>query len=125
MDSIKETMDMKRWAVVGATDKKDRFGYKIVKKLKDSGYQVFPVSPKLNEIEGLKCYASISDIDEKIDVVDMVVNPRIGIKVMEEIKEKNIQYVWLQPGTRSEEIKDFAEKGDISIIEDCIYARLG
>ncbi|MFW6030529.1 MAG: CoA-binding protein [Halanaerobiales bacterium] len=123
--SIKEkTMEMKKWAVVGATIKEDRFGYKIVKRLKDRGYQVYPVNPKFDQVAGIDCYNSISDIDDKIDVVDIVVNPKVGIKVMQEIKEKDINYVWLQPGTRSDEIREFAEKEDIQIIEDCIYAAL-
>lgn len=124
MDIIKKTMDMKSWAVVGASNKQDKFGYKILKSLKNSGYKVYPINPRLEEIEGIKSYKSILDIKEEIDVVDMVINPRFGIKVMEEIKKKGIKYVWLQPGTRSDEIREFAKKNNIILIEDCIYARL-
>lgn len=123
--TLKEkTVEMKNWAVVGASNNKSKFGYKIVKVLKDKGYNVYPVNPKLESLEGLKCYDSITDIDTDIDVVDMVVNPKIGISVIKEIKEKGIKYVWLQPGTRSKEIKEYANDAGISIIEDCIYATL-
>ncbi len=124
--SIKEeTLKMKKWAVVGATNNQNRYGYKIVKRLQEHNYDVYPVNPNLEEIDGIKCYKTVSDIDVDIDVVDMVVNPKIGIKVMEEIMEKEIQYVWLQPGTRSELIRSYANNSSINIIEDCIYATLG
>ena len=119
-----ETMKLKNWAVVGATTKKNRFGYKIVKKLKQNNYNVFPVNPKFEEVADLKCYPDLSSIEKNINVVDMVVNPKSGIKVMEEINKLGIKYVWLQPGTRSQEIRDFAAENNIELIEDCIYASL-
>ncbi|TDO92030.1 hypothetical protein DFR79_10856 [Halanaerobium saccharolyticum] len=123
--SLKEkTMKLKNWAVIGATTKENRFGYKIPKKLKENDYNVFPINPKFEEVAGLKCYDNLSSIDKQIDVVDLVVNPKIGIKVMEEINKLGIKYVWLQPGTRSQEIRDFAAKNDIELVEDCIYASL-
>lgn len=124
MSLIEKTMKMKNWAVVGATTKKNRFGYKIVKKLNENDYNVFPVNPKFEEVDGLKCYPDLSSIEAQIDVVDMVINPKHGINVMEEINKLGIKYVWLQPGTRSQEIRDFAAENDIELVEDCIYANL-
>jgi len=43
---------------------------------------------------------------------------------MKEINKLGIKYVWLQPGTRSQEIRDFAAENDIQLVENCIYARL-
>ncbi|MFW6294295.1 MAG: CoA-binding protein [Halanaerobium sp.] len=124
MSLIEKTMKMKNWAVVGATTKENRYGYKIVKKLKENDYNVFPVNPKFEKVEGLKCYDDLSSIETQIDVVDMVINPKHGINVMKEINDLGIKHVWLQPGTRSQEIRDFAAKNNIEIVEDCIYARL-
>mgnify|MGYP000252838302 CR=1 FL=1 len=124
MNLKEKTIELKNWAIVGATDKKDKFGYKIPKKLKENNYNVFPVNPKLDKIDDFKCYHTLSSIEAEIDVVDMVVNPKIGIKVMKEINKLGIKYVWLQPGTRSQEIRDFAAENDIQLVESCIYARL-
>lgn len=124
MDLDTKTMVYRNWAVVGATNKKNKFGYKIFKKMEKMGYTVYPVNPNLEEIDGVKCYKKLSSINQKIDVVDLVVNPKIGIKVMEEIDKLGIRYVWLQPGTRSDEIREFADMHGIRLVEDCIYARL-
>lgn len=121
---IKQTLGMKKWAVVGANDDPGKYGYRIYKVLEDRGYTVFPVNPRLKEIEGQKVYASVLDLPEKPDVVDMVINPRTGLKVMAEIAQAGIKYVWMQPGTRSEEIRAFAEEHGVELIEDCVLIRV-
>lgn len=123
---IKEEMlDKKNWAVIGVTAKKDRYGYKIWKKLKEHGYKVYGTNPNYEEIEGEKIYHSIKDIPDKIDVVDMVVSPKLGIDVLDEIKELGVEYVFFQPGTYNSEVIDKASKlGFKYLIDDCIYAIL-
>src|SRR6056297_1367114 len=100
MDLKKKTLKMKNWAVVGATDKNNKFGYKIYKRLKQNGYNVFAVNPNIEQLLGDRVYDSLAEIEAEIDVVDLVVNPKIGIKVMEKIDKKGIKYVWAQPGAR-------------------------
>jgi hypothetical protein len=124
MNLKEETIKMKNWAVVGATNKRRKFGYKIYQRLKENGYNVYPVNPNLDNINGDKCYDNLDEIDDRIDVVDLVVNPEIGIKIMEDIKKNNIKYVWLQPGARSAEIRRFARDNDIDYINGCIYVEL-
>ena len=119
-----DTLKMKNWAVVGATDKVEKYGYKIVKKLDEHNYNVYPINPSLDEIEGIKVYDNLSEIEDEIDVVDIVVNPQIGKHVMKEVNKLGIKYVWLQPGTRSDEIRDYAEENGIKTVESCIYATL-
>lgn len=124
MNDKAKTLEMKNWAVVGATDKKNKFGYKIYKKLKKHNYNVYPVNPNLENIDGDKCYADLASIPAKIEVVDMVVNPKIAIKIMKNIKAEGIEYVWLQPGTRSSQIRSFAKNNNINLIESCILRNL-
>lgn len=123
-DLIRSTLAMKHWAVVGATDDPAKFGYRIWRVLKDRGYQATPVNPSLTEIEGEPVYRSILDVPERPEVVDMVVNPRTGLRVMKEIAQAGIRYVWMQPGTRSDEIRDFAEENGIELIEDCVLIQV-
>ncbi len=125
MDLKEQTMEMKNWAVVGASDDKDSYGYKIVKRLSKNGYNVYPVNPKLSQIDGLTAYTNLKNIPYKVDVVDIVVRPEIAIKAMKKVKEEGIKYVWLQPGTRSDEIRKYAKENDIELVENCIYESLG
>jgi len=121
---VEKTIQMPRWAVVGASPKPERYSNKIMRILVERGYDVSLVRPGLNEIDGLPVYKTIADIPADIDVVDMVVNPEVGIKAMEQIAERGIKYVWLQPGSESEEIHAFAREHGIVAIEACILAVL-
>lgn len=119
-----ELMKKKIWAVVGATTHTDKYGYKIYKELKEAGYIVYPISPNYNEIDGDKAYRSLSDLPEKPEVVDFVVNPKIGIGVVEECAKLGIKNIWLQPGTVSNEILNLAKEKDINAVEACVLVAL-
>ncbi|HOA80175.1 MAG TPA: CoA-binding protein [Defluviitaleaceae bacterium] len=119
-----ELMKKKIWAVVGATTDKDKYGYKIYKELKEAGYKVYPISPKYEEIDGDKAYKSLRDLPEKPEVVDFVVNPKIGIGIVKECAQLGIENIWLQPGTVSEEILEFAKEKGINAVEACVLVAL-
>jgi predicted CoA-binding protein len=121
---MQKTINLKHWAVVGASPKPERYSNKIQKILMERGYTVYPVRPAMDEIEGLKCYASVSELPDDVEVVDMVVNPSVGIEAMKEIAAKGIKYVWLQPGAESDEIQQYADENGIEAVEGCILATL-
>ncbi|WDV47583.1 CoA-binding protein [Clostridiaceae bacterium M8S5] len=117
-------LKMKKWAVVGVTEDKSKYGYKIYKKLKDKGYEVYPISVKNSKINGEKAYKRLSELPVKVDVVDFVVNPSIGISIISQCKELDIKNVWLQPGTISEEIIKYAQENDINQYQGCVLVAL-
>ncbi|NLV89415.1 MAG: CoA-binding protein [Tissierellia bacterium] len=126
MDKIKEEMLQKKlWVVAGVTAKKDRFGYKIWKILKDHNYEAYGVNPNYDEIDGEKVYHSVKDLPKKVEVLDMVVRPNIALKTLEEAKEANIEYIWFQPGSYNEEVIEKAKELGFKILYgDCVYAAL-
>ena len=121
---IQKTLGMKSWAVVGANQDPAKYGHRIYHVLRDRGYRVYPVNPEYEEINGEKCYASVLDLPEAPDVIDMVVNPFTGIHVIKEIARIGTKYVWMQPGTRSDKIRDSAKENGGELIEDCVLVRV-
>lgn len=122
---MKELLKLKNWAVVGATQDTSKFGYKVYKKLKKHGYNVYAVNPKFDDIEGDQCYHSISDITDPIDVISLIVNSKIGMEVIEKAKEKGIMNVWCQPGAESKELIEKANSYGIKIItNECVLVEL-
>ena len=115
---IKEFMSQKRFAVIGATDNPGKYGYEIFKNLKRRGYEVYPVNPRLKELEGTKCYPSLSDIPVKVDVVDFVVPPAVTGEVLKECKKLGLTCIWLQPGSESEAAIDFCRKNNLKVVHD-------
>jgi uncharacterized protein len=113
---ITEFMSQKRFAVIGATDNPQKYGNQIVKNLNKRGYEVFPVNPKLKDLEGLKCYANLAEIPVKVDVVDFVVPPAVTEEILKQCRELGLQRVWLQPGSESDTAIDYCRKNDLKIV---------
>lgn len=128
MDFMKireEMLEKKKWAVVGVTEKQDRWGYKIWKKLKEHGYEAYGVSPNYEEIEGEKIFPSLLELTEQVEVIDMVVSPKIAMNILDEAKAANIEYIFFQPGSYNEKVIEKASSlGFKYLLDDCIYAIL-
>ena len=106
---IGEFMSQKRFAVVGATDNPQKYGNQIVKNLKSRGYEVYPVKPKLKEVEGLDWFPALADIPCKVDVVDFVVPPEATEEILKQCKELKLSRIWLQPGSEIEKAIAFSQ----------------
>lgn len=89
------------YAVIGASNDTQKYGYKVFKDLIDAGYKAVPINPTQQEILGEKVYPTLSDVKEKIDVVIFVTQPSVTEKVLEDVKKLGIKNVWLQPGAQS------------------------
>ena len=90
-------------AIIGASAKREKFGNKAVRAyLQNLSYTVFPVNPKEKSIEGLKCYSSVLDIKEHIDVATLYVPAGISMKLVSELKKKRIPVVYINPGAESD-----------------------
>jgi predicted CoA-binding protein len=115
-DLIKEFMAQKKFAVVGATDNPQKYGNQIVKNLKGRGYEVYPVNPKLKELEGLSCYPNLAAIPVKVDVVDFVVPPAVTEEILRQCQELGLNRIWLQPGSESQKAIVFCEENNLKVV---------
>ena len=80
---IDEFMAQNKFAIVGASNDPKKNGNKIVHNMRNRGYEVYPVNPRLDEIDGIPCHHSLSTLPTTVDVVDIVVPPQITEKVVE------------------------------------------
>ena len=124
-DQIHSMLNLKVWAVLGATDNKDKFGYKIFKILKDAGSKVYPVNPGVDSILGDKCYPTLSALPVKPDAVNFVVPPKVGEPIIAECVALGIKNVWLQPGANGDNVVNAAKKEELNVIhKSCILVEL-
>ncbi len=117
-DLVKEFMAQKRFAVVGATDDTQKYGHKIFQNLKNRDYEVYPVNPRLKELEGIKCYPNLTGIPVKVDVVDFVVPPQVTEVILKECKRLELDRIWLQPGSESEAAIAFCHQNNLKVVHD-------
>lgn len=113
-------------AIIGASADRAKFGNKAVRAYAQLGYTVYPVHPKAESIEGHKVYKSISEIPvSSLDRVSLYVPPSVGLGLIDEIAEKRVSEVWLNPGAESEELILKGEKLGLNMISACSLAAIG
>jgi hypothetical protein len=116
---IKEILkEVKTIAVVGASGDHDRDSYKVMEALIQHGYQIFPINPNEegNLILGQLCYADLSSVSGKIDMVDVFRAEDAVIGVTKEAIKIGAKILWTQLDIISEEASELAEKAGLKVI---------
>jgi len=83
-------------AVIGAAREPTKIGHQVLRNILEAGFprdKVFPVNPKAQEILGLRCYPSVKDVPEEIDLVIVTVPARIVPQVLRDCAEKRVKAV--------------------------------
>jgi len=113
-------------AVVGASSDRSKYGNKSVRAHLRQGYQVFPINPKGETIEGLPSYRSVAEIPvEQLDRITVYVAPQIGIGLLEQYAAKKPAEVWFNPGSESDALLQRAEELGLPVIAACSIVDLG
>lgn len=108
-------------AVVGLSDKPDRTSYMVSAAMQSRGYRIIPVNPNADEILGEKCYASLSDIPEPVDIVNVFRRADQVVPVAEETVKIGAKVFWLQLDIVNEEAGRIASEAGVEVIMDrCI-----
>ena len=109
-------------AVIGASLKPERPAHWISVYLKDQGYKVIPVNPGHTEILGDKCYKSLSEIPEPVDIVDIFREPGAVPGIVDEAIAKKAKVVWMQEGIVNNAAAEKAKAAGLKVIQNkCIY----
>ena len=112
-------------AVIGASSDRTKFGNKAVRAFAKQGYAVVPIHPREEQIEGLKAYKSVLDVPGAIDMATMYVAKAVGMRVIEEVAQKGIPEVWLNPGADSPELADRARELGLRTVVACSILGVG
>ena len=86
--------EKKSFTIVGASSEMLKYGYELVCVFKDYGYKIFPINPKYDEIEGIKCYPSLKDLPDKPEVVIIALAPKNTVNVVQVVKEIGVDTIW-------------------------------
>lgn len=111
-------------AVIGASDKPERYSYKAVKLLTDKGHTVFPVHKRIQSIGDLKVYSSIGEIKEPMDTVTLYVASDISSQMTEDILKMRPKRVIFNPGTENPNLYSALNNSGITVINACTLVLL-
>lgn len=116
-------MDAKTIAMVGASNSPQKPSHRIMKQLLDAGYRVIPVNPNETEVLGQKAVASLTDITEPVDIVDVFRKAEDTPPLVEQAVKLHAKTLWLQLGIANEDTASRALKAGLGIVMDtCIGA---
>ncbi|MDB4056680.1 CoA-binding protein [Gammaproteobacteria bacterium] len=118
---IKEVLnEVKTIAVVGASANQDRDSYKVMQVLMQHGYEVFPINPNEvgNFILGQPCYADLSSVSGKIDMVDVFRARDAVMGVTKEAIAIGASVLWTQLDIVHKEAAELAEQAGLKVVMD-------
>jgi predicted CoA-binding protein len=111
-------------AIIGASEKKNRFAYRAMVALREHGHEVRLVNPFKENIEGDKCFKTVSDITEKIDTVTLYVNPERFKDHVAEVVQAKPRRVIMNPGTEDAGMQAVLEAAGIKVQRACTLVML-
>lgn len=108
-------------AVVGLSSNSLRPSYGVSAYLQRVGYRIIPVNPVEKEILGEKCYTSLRDIPEQVDIVDVFRNPEAVGPIADDAIAIGAKCLWLQEGVVNSEAAEKAASSGLQVVMDhCI-----
>ena len=108
-------------AVVGLSSKRFRPSYGVAEYMQREGYRIIPVNPNETEVLGEKAYASLEDIPEHIDIVDIFRRSEFVAPIVDSAIRVGASAVWMQEEVVDQAAADKAKKAGLSVVMDrCI-----
>ena len=122
MPPIRELLKTARVvAVVGLSSRKHRPSFGVSEYMQRAGYRIIPINPNESSILGEKAYASIEDVPEKIDIVDIFRRSEFVPEIVEQAIRIGAGAVWMQEGVIHEEAAARAQAAGLTVVMDrCI-----
>src|SRR6478672_9332993 len=106
-------------AVIGASSNRSKFGNKALRAYQRQGFTVLAINPNEREVEGHRTYPSVLDVPGPIDIATVYVPGHIGITVMDQLAQKGIPEVWLNPGADEDAVVARARELGLNTIQAC------
>ncbi len=118
--SLNDNFKSKVFAIVGASNNTEKYGFKVFHDLKVKGFKVVPINLHESFIDGVKAFKSVLDVPFKVDWVVFIVPPNVAFNILNVLKDKGFSF-WFQPGSESSESKRLCEEFNLNcVFNTCI-----
>lgn len=118
---VAEFLRGKRLVVAGVSRDSAQPANAIFRRLRDSGYEVFPVNPNATTLEGATCYPDLASVPGTIDGVVAAVHPKVGVELVRQCADNGVKQIWFHrsfgEGSVSEEALAECKSRGIQYIE--------
>lgn len=108
-------------AVVGLSGKRFRPSYGVSEYMQSAGYRIIPVNPNERQVLGETSYASLDEVPEPVDIVDIFRRSEFVPEIVEAAIRKGARAIWMQEGVIHERAAERARQAGLEVIMDrCI-----
>jgi predicted CoA-binding protein len=123
-DPIAEFLRGRRFAVAGVSRQAGQAANSVYRKLRDCGFEVFPVNPKAAEVEGTRCYPDLRSIPGTLDGVLVATHPSVSVGLVRQCGERGVGQVWFhrsfgQGSVSNEAVQECKISGIKCIVGGC------
>ena len=116
-ENIQSFLEGKRFAVVGASTDRSKYGNKVLRAYLQNGLEVVPVNPKAERVEGVAAVADLDALDQPVDGISIITPPNVTEKIVEKAVDLGIKNIWMQPGAESDRAVEVAEQSGANVIQ--------
>lgn len=111
----------RRLAVAGVSRDPKKFGNTVYKELKERGFEVFPINPNIDQVNGDKCYRSLADIPAEVKHLLVITQKPLTLGTVQEALAKGIDHLWIQQMSETPEVIDYLKDKPVTLItRECI-----
>ena len=119
-EPVAEFLRGKRLVVAGVSRDPKQPANAVYRKLRDSGYEVFPINPNASEAEGARCFPDLRAVPGSVDGVVVATHPDVSVELVRQCVERAVRHVWFHrsfgQGSVSEEAIRECEAGGVKCI---------
>jgi len=116
LNEINRFLAPQKMAVAGASRNPKKFGGIVFKELQERGFELYPINPKAEEIQGLKCYKTVDELPADVEHL-YIVTPKYETELIAHAAvRKGIKMVWIQRESDTPKAVKIIENGRIPVI---------
>ncbi len=121
LNEIQKFLEPRKFAIAGASRNLKKFGGSIFKELKENGFDLYPINPNAEDIQGVKCYKSVEELPAEVEYL-FIVTPKYETEIIARAAiKKGIKMIWIQQESDTPEAVKIIEEAGIPLIyKKCI-----
>ena len=116
LTNINEFLKPKKFALIGLSRDPKKFSRAVYKELSAKGYDIFPVNPNMDDIEGIKCYHNVTDLPEDVKHALFMTPKTNTAGAVENAIHHGFTHIWIQQGAETKDAIDAAKQNAVKLV---------
>jgi uncharacterized protein len=116
LTTIQEFLEPKRFALIGLSRDPKKFSRTVFKELQAKGFEIYPVNPNMDDIEGVKCYHDMAELPEQVKHLLFMTPKTTTASEVTKAIDLGFKHMWIQQGAESKDAIEIAAKSDVKLV---------